>query len=365
MTFTPTSINHILAAKILESATEKAAKLTAPISTHSQAISEIILGSHVTYRYILITNLLAKATNPDANPLALQAGAEFDGAFDSRSLCHKVVVPHERQFLHGKLGRSNEPYLNKPARAKSISLSNPVRKGKDYRTLELCIHVLSSTNHQDALDALVDALYFVLQRSGCVIELSSKISDSRLLHARLARFSEVMLKASNEGENSVFIAGLAFYLLSACVDRKYTIRVHPTNQAGSSSNEVSDIDVYDGKTLIYTAEIKDKPFSKQDVDHAAQKALISGHNAVFFLVGPQGEHLKPAEMIELIEERQDLKIDILSVREFFLAALGLANDKYDFDYISDAMNVIIYEARFKDITMDYIRQSLKVTGLAV
>ena len=50
-----------------------------------QKLKSVILGSHKTYRYILVTNLLAKAVNPKANALCLQAGAPLCGAFDSRS----------------------------------------------------------------------------------------------------------------------------------------------------------------------------------------------------------------------------------------------------------------------------------------
>jgi hypothetical protein len=39
-------------------------------------IRTIIQGKHLTFRYILVTALLGKATNPSINALALQAGAD-------------------------------------------------------------------------------------------------------------------------------------------------------------------------------------------------------------------------------------------------------------------------------------------------
>ncbi|NEQ98881.1 MAG: restriction endonuclease, SacI family, partial [Cyanothece sp. SIO2G6] len=48
-------------------------------------ISTIIQGKHLTFRYILVTGLLGKATNPSINALALQAGADVEGAYDARS----------------------------------------------------------------------------------------------------------------------------------------------------------------------------------------------------------------------------------------------------------------------------------------
>ena len=98
-------------------------------------IKEVLKGSHKTYKYVLVNGLLAKATNSNINALALQAGAPIDGAYDARSLCHKVLVPFERDFLQKALGGSNEPFLNKPARFTHLSNDNAVRRGNDKLTL--------------------------------------------------------------------------------------------------------------------------------------------------------------------------------------------------------------------------------------
>ena len=47
-------------------------------------LKKVILGSHKTYKYVLVTNLLAKSVQPNANAVALQAGAPISGAFDSQ-----------------------------------------------------------------------------------------------------------------------------------------------------------------------------------------------------------------------------------------------------------------------------------------
>ncbi|MBW4660785.1 MAG: restriction endonuclease, SacI family [Drouetiella hepatica Uher 2000/2452] len=87
-----------------------------PATKWDTEIRTIIQGKHLTFRYILVTALLGKATNSSINALTLQAGANVEGAYDARSLCHGVVVPLERQLLNSSLGGSNEPFLNKPAR---------------------------------------------------------------------------------------------------------------------------------------------------------------------------------------------------------------------------------------------------------
>ena len=108
-----------------------------PSSECSDEIRQIILGEHKTYRYMLITAALAKAVTPSVNALAIQAKSKLIGAYDARSLCHKVLVPIERALLSNRIGGSNEPFLNKPARFEEISLSNSVRGGTDTVLLTL------------------------------------------------------------------------------------------------------------------------------------------------------------------------------------------------------------------------------------
>src|SRR5690606_7833101 len=120
-------INHNVANTFLSETVGEVKRASYTPTSKSRAdIEAIIQGEHLTYRYILMTGLLAKATHADVNPLALQAGAPFDGAYDARSLCHKVIVPLEAALFQNRLGGSNEPYLNKPARFTHLSEKNAV-----------------------------------------------------------------------------------------------------------------------------------------------------------------------------------------------------------------------------------------------
>ena len=79
------------AEKVLRTANEK------PVyqdDTIGVSIDSILRGSHKTYRYVLVTALLAKSTNKDVDILSLQAKDNSVGAYDARSLCHKVIVPY-------------------------------------------------------------------------------------------------------------------------------------------------------------------------------------------------------------------------------------------------------------------------------
>ena len=112
-----------------------------------EEIKSVLNGTHKTYKYVLVNGLLAKAVNKEIDALSLQAGDESDGAYDARSLCHKVLVPFEREFMPNSLGGSNEPFLNKPARFPRLTTDNAVRKGNDMRTLQCLISILSKVKN--------------------------------------------------------------------------------------------------------------------------------------------------------------------------------------------------------------------------
>lgn len=253
-------------------------------------LKSIILGTHKTYKYILITNLLAKATNPNANALSLQAGAPIKGAFDSRSLCHKVLVPFEREHLVNALGASNEPYLNKPARFTHLSTTNAVRRGSDKETLQALIDIAQYVNTQGS-----EAAYQCL--SYCFSLLEKIIANNELLntvntiitpdlidiYTYIARFIE----ESFEGETCATVVGSVEKQFYSCLKGEFHVKAHKVNESGASSKEIGDIDVYEKDKCFYSIEVKDKAFTVYDVEHAFNKMIAAHVNRGSFVYGPR------------------------------------------------------------------------------
>ncbi len=95
-----------------------------------------------TYRYIFITKFLAKATNKDANPIIIQKGSNLNGAYDARSLCHKVIV--KNQSVNALLGNSDEPFLNKLVRISSLDKQVAFKGKEEKENVQKMISFLSS-----------------------------------------------------------------------------------------------------------------------------------------------------------------------------------------------------------------------------
>jgi len=251
-------------------------------------IRTIIQGKHLTFRYILVTALLGKATNPRINALSLQAGADVEGAYDARSLCHGVVVPLERQLLSSSLGGSNEPFLNKPARFPMISPSNAVRAGRDRELLLILHKVLSEVEtSEQAFNSLCTAMRYAIARQTARTELFPQLSESADSHLKIIEFVDVFVTKSIEGQVAAIVSGT---ILSTYFDQfeGFEVTVHPVNQSGASSNEVADVDIKKNGKIFVAVEVKDKQFSEQDVDHAAFKASQYGLKSITFVIGVNG-----------------------------------------------------------------------------
>ena len=179
---------------------------------HRDFIDFIIDSSHLTYKYVLFTALLSKATNPNVNPLCLQKKSNLPGAYDARTVCHEVIVPFEKNILNKALGGSNEPFLNKPARYTELDKTNAVRRGNDQELLfALCDNL---PQIDDAYRCLVYLLYKLIKRGDEMAHLSTfEIPICANSPIRLSNYISDALNKSFEGENTHTLWSLVFYYL--------------------------------------------------------------------------------------------------------------------------------------------------------
>jgi len=347
------SINHDEAYSIILEAIEEAKNITKPLTPHADLIEGVILGTHLTYRYILVTGLLAKATNELANPLALQANADIDGAYDARSLCHAVIVGRvEEKYLQGRLGASNEPFLNKPARYTIHSVANPARKGYDKQIQKKLFDLLCiASNKKLAYKMLVDTMYFTLKRNNRVITPPTGQSFD------FTCFINKILSLGIDGETCAITASLALNILAE--KNEWQVITHPVNQAGTSSKEILDIDVYKGGIPIMSIEVKDKDFGYNDVNHAIHKARNSGVHNVIFIKGVKSILMDRTEesAVEAAGKMGAL-LTFINVKSFALTCYAI-NGGLELDSITAHLNIILKSIRAKDATVNHVSSSLE------
>lgn len=134
------TINQSKAARELHESLIRCRKNPSYLCSIKPAIDFVLNGKNcLTYRYILMTALTAKATNDSADILSLQASDDSVGAYDARSLCSKVVFPFQRDFLDDVLNGSNEdPLVNNPGRNQRLLKTNKVANGDPKKPSPFC-----------------------------------------------------------------------------------------------------------------------------------------------------------------------------------------------------------------------------------
>lgn len=325
----------------------------------SSNIIAVLKGIHKTYKYVLVNGLLAKATNENINPLALQAGAPIDGAYDARSLCHNVLVPFERDFLQNALGGSNEPFLNKPARFTHLSNGNAVRKGQDREILELVIKIFESIpTSTEANKYLACALEFLGQR----------IEENKILHDTTINYNPTLveiyefvfrfLEKSYEGETLAIVVGAIEKIYYQRFTQNYKVIAHKVNQSGASSKEVGDIDIYKDDTFYYAIEVKDKNFTPYDIEHAFKKIQSAGGLKGQFIFGQNAKFDKGLveKRISAFEKENFMALfqDIYTYARIMIFKIDLNNKQ---EFIDSIMETAI-EINCKDGCKTWIQTLL-------
>ena len=189
----------------------------------------------------------------------------------------------ERKYIPNSLGGSNEPFLNKPARFKELSPINAVRRGEDKKKLDLLCEFLPKLKTKElAWSALTDALRLAIlnfEKRQKLLSIQPKTINS----TKVIKFLTEFVETSCEGETLSLASGVVMVSLKSLFGSQHKVLVHNVNQAGSSSNEVSDIDVYLGNQL-FIVEAKDKKFTSEDVKHALNKVKLANLNKLFFVL---------------------------------------------------------------------------------
>lgn len=252
---------------------------------------DFVLGGKncLTYRYILLTALTAKATNENIDILSLQAGDASDGAYDARSLCSRVVYKFQKGFLDDVLDGSNEdPLVNNPGRHFRLSKENKSAGGDPKRALHmLCDNLPQITDSQSARECLdyfiTECLLLAQMKRDQAVAFSAAIVLTNVFSTR--DFMDSLLD-KNYGGLALLLVAHSIFSVTYPKEEGYEVIAHPVNQSGTSSNQMSDLDILNPDGSPHLAiELKDKPFTEAEVQKAAKTAYECGVPSMLFIAG--------------------------------------------------------------------------------
>jgi hypothetical protein len=208
-------------------------------------IRSIIRGETVSYRYALLTQLLAKVVDPNVNALALQKGAGIQGAFDARSFCKETVVKFERNYLENILGGSPDPYVSKPLRHKMISLDviKEIRDKEGWKALyEILKKVEDKRDVEFARNVLKQALLEVRKLQAEVwASMQISISRSPTLTELVDAINKFLAKPS-EGARVQAVVYALLRVINNRIKAFKDIKVAKSTVADKFAGKVTDIE---------------------------------------------------------------------------------------------------------------------------
>ena len=242
----------------------------------------------LTYRYIMFTALLAKAVDSKIDILSLQVEDPSVGAHNARSLASEVVYPFQKSILGNMLnGANSDPLVNNPASVPRLAKTNKAR-GDCKKALELLCDNLPKV--QDSLEArkCIDYIVSMLLDAKAARDIQQSLIQENSRNMSVFRVREFMSELLDKGFGgaALVIVTTALYHLQYS-DDEYKISAHPVNQSGSSKRQFSDLDVFRNDLPFIATELKDKPFSSSDVDHAAETAYKAHAKSLMFVAGRQ------------------------------------------------------------------------------
>lgn len=283
-------VSHTEATKELVASYKRVHKTPQIECPIKDAIDFVLTGKNcLTYRYILLTALVAKATNPNIDILSLQAGDDSQGAYDARSLASRVVFPFQRDFLEDALDGSNEdPLVNNPGRHPRLSKKNKSAGGDPKRALFFLCDELPKVADQATARECLD--YYIFKCLGIAeakrnqsAAYSTAIITIDVFSAR--RFLDELLD-KNFGGLALLLVANSIFSITHSRDKGFEVIPHPVNQSGATGGQIGDIDIRTKDGTPYLAiELKDKPFTSTEVAKAAETAYKRGTPAMLFVAG--------------------------------------------------------------------------------
>lgn len=292
-----------------------------------KAIHDAINSPTKTYRYVLPTQLLAKAADPRLDSRCIQASRGGVGSFDARTVAHKVIVPFD-QATHDVLGGSAEPYVNNPLRVPEDS--EPYRRAQkntdDWDKLCFILGKLESENNPVfSLSVLKQILAEIYRRLSLVhvrYPAPKRVSLAKCLAIIKGFLSE------HSGGDRLLALTSSLFLVTGRHFRLYSdVKRAKTTASDKATGMVADLECLSERgDIVLAVEVKDRELTighiKMKIPNIREKRV----SEVFFIA--QSVARSDSTGIRSLAEKEFISghniyvTDLLSLARQLLALLG-------------------------------------------
>jgi hypothetical protein len=247
-----------------------------------EAIKRSINSSSKSYRYVLPTQLLAKAVRPALDCRSIQANSGLVEAFDARSLCHEIIVPFDRQN-HDVLGGSPEPYTNNPLRIPAIIASerSAQRNGRGFDDLRAVLDYVQE--HGEVVTDVLRIVFLAIRDRLAVTRVIYPVPNRVSLAAAVGVVT-AFGHARTGGNRLQAIAVALFRTIGGRFQIFDEVRSENINAADASTGSAADIECLRGETVVLAVEVKDRLLILRHVQDKLPAIREKGISELLFTV---------------------------------------------------------------------------------
>jgi len=302
-----------------------------------------------TYRYVLPTQLAAKVAEPRVDSRCLQASRGGEGAFDARTVAHKVVVPFDQENER-VLGGSVEPYVNNPLRVSEVSSRHRAAQKNQTDWDHLCT-VLNEVERQNT------PLFSRQVLKQTLIEVYRRLSQVKVAYPAPLRISldrtielvEDFLSEQSGGDRLLALTSALFATIGRRFGLFLTVQRASITAADAATGLLADLECIseNGETVL-AVEVKDRELTVSQL-RGKLSTLREKRVAEIFVVAQrgvaQGQEGEVQDVIarEFVSGQNIYTTDLVSLarsalaltgeqgRREFLAAVGEQLDGYGSD----------------------------------
>lgn len=299
-------------------------------------IVDCLTSSTKSYHYVLPTQLLSKAVEHSRDCRSLQASYGKPGAFDGRSIAHRVIVPFDRSN-YSVLGGSAEPYVNNPLRCPSVTLENEARQKnkKDWRKLVKILEIVEQKDEPDFTEAVFNQV---------LLEIYKLLSEVKVIYPTPGRISlertisliEAFISESSGGDRVEVVTAALFREIAHRFGLFDEIKREKINAPDSSSGMAGDIECYSEGSILLLVEVKDKILTMTELGSKLDTARAGKIKEILFITEKGIEENKEKQIEKRIrsEFTSGQNIYVSSLIEFASSLLVLWGEEGRVSFIS-------------------------------
>lgn len=319
-------------------------------------IRSIINGENMSYKYALLTQLLAKLIDPSLNALALQKKAKVAGAFDARSFCKRTVVIFEEKYLEGVLGRSKDPYVSKPLRHKIVSLDivEEIKDKEGWRALYNILNTVQSRNDVNFTESVLKQVLLEIRRFLINVQAIRKFSIKK--SPTLVELTEAVYKFlsdPSEGARPQVIIYALMKVINKRLNVFKNIEATKATVADKTARRLADIECRDEsgavKVGISVTEVLDANKLKEELDKSVQR----GVRKLILLASEIKQDPLLHETINSYMKSYNLDIIVESIVGFTGLFVTLLNNNMREEFIREVANTL-NELGYQSHLIDWI-----------